>query len=150
MKKKISPLSTQRPQSYFFIKAKNTNHFSNFSSSPRPPGSLRSMVIFLFWGIKIFLYLNLPRRKIRRSPRSTPRAQRSFRENPHALLGLPGSVGNGCASHLAPWALSLWTFFPLRALRPLWLSIFFFKPAIRNRQSAIHQFPCRSPRFLLA
>jgi hypothetical protein len=48
MKKEIEPLSTPRPQSFFFLKAKQTNHFMVISSSLRPPGSLPLMVIFSF------------------------------------------------------------------------------------------------------
>jgi hypothetical protein len=54
MKKGIEPLSTQRPQSFFLPKAKNTNHFVDISSSLRPQGSLRVMVIFSFRGTIFF------------------------------------------------------------------------------------------------
>jgi len=52
MKKRIEPLSTPRPQRFFFLKAKNKYHFMNISSSLRPPGSLGFVAIFSYWGEK--------------------------------------------------------------------------------------------------
>jgi len=47
MKKRMEPQRAQRPQSFFFPKTKNKNHFMDISSPLRPPGSLR-FTVFLF------------------------------------------------------------------------------------------------------
>jgi hypothetical protein len=62
IKKRIEPQSTPRTQSFFFRKAKNTDHFVDISSPLRSPGSLRFPVVFRFGESKssfpfILLYL---------------------------------------------------------------------------------------------
>jgi hypothetical protein len=58
MKKRIEPQSTQRPQSFFFRKAKNINHFADISSSLRPPGSLRFTAVSHFGKQNLYFSLS--------------------------------------------------------------------------------------------
>jgi hypothetical protein len=58
MKKRIEPQSTQRPQSFFFPKAKNTNHFVDILSPLRPPGSLRFTVFFFLENQNLSFFLS--------------------------------------------------------------------------------------------
>jgi hypothetical protein len=55
---KIEPQRTQRPQSFFFRKAKNTNHSVDISSPLRTPGSLRFTVFFFLENQNLSFFLS--------------------------------------------------------------------------------------------
>jgi hypothetical protein len=95
MKKRNEPLRTQRPQSFFFRKAKNTIFFGEYFGNSVSSRSSAVYAYFLILGIKIFPYLYPPLVKKRRSLRRKQRAQRSFFESPLAVLAFREALKMG-------------------------------------------------------
>jgi hypothetical protein len=84
MKKRMEP---QRPQSFFFPKTKNKNHFMDISSLLRPPGSRR---------FTVFLFLSSADKDQKMTEEEAESAEIILRKPPGAF-DLPGTVGDGAA-----------------------------------------------------